>query len=126
MVGRFSRPDNFVSQDISQLADLPQLNTTLHPPFMAIPSHPLQRCAGVELVSRPTDPACLPSVSDELSLASKADCCGQNSAEMRGPPRASVLWGRAYWQEHRGPSTLLPPTARTPCPVSELSLSRSN
>ena len=51
---------------------------------MPVPSHPLQRCGRTDSVSIHTNPACLPSISDELSFTGKADCCGQNSAEMRG------------------------------------------
>lgn len=42
-MGGFSNSANFVSQGISQLADFPQLNIILHPPFRPVPSHPLQR-----------------------------------------------------------------------------------
>lgn len=59
----------------------------------------------------------LPSISDELFPADKANCCGQKGTEMRGTTLGLCAVGKSI----EAPLSSFPPTAHTLCPVSELS-----
>lgn len=82
-MGGFLKPANFVSQSVSQLADSPQLNFILHLLFIQFLPILCRGLRGKGLVSMHTNPG-LPSISDELFPADKANCCGQKGTEMRG------------------------------------------
>lgn len=68
-------------------------------------------------MSMRTNPG-LPSISDELFPADKANCCGQKGTEMRGTTLGLCAVGKSV---EAPPLSSFLPTAHTLCPFSELS-----